>query len=102
MTTRSLRALAIGIALAIAAPGYAGDTTNDAKDTVTEKKAQAKKKLRKAKPGERTAGDRVEDGKDTAKEMKAKTKKQGRKAKKKVRAKTNEVREDLRREDAKR
>jgi hypothetical protein len=95
MTTRWMRALAFGLAVAIAAPAFAADTTADMKDTATEKKAQAKKKARAAKPGDKTAGARMEDAKDTATETKAKAKKKGRKAARKVRKQAGETKQDL-------
>lgn len=94
MTTRGMRALAYGLALAIAAPSFAADT-QDMKDTATEKKAQTKKKARAAKPGDKTANDKMEDAKDTTKETTAKAKKKGRKATRKVRQQAGETKQDL-------
>jgi hypothetical protein len=77
MKTTWLRAIALGAAVGLAAPALGG---SDAEDTVTEKKAQAKKKARSAKPGDETASDRMADASDTAKEKTAQTKKKARKA----------------------
>ncbi len=87
MTTRGLRAIAVGLALALAAPAMAGD----AQDTVTEKKAQVKKKARAAKPGRHTMKDRANDAKDSMKAGVAKTKKQARKAGRKVRHRVHQA-----------
>jgi hypothetical protein len=80
------RQLALGLALALVAPA-----AGDAEDTVTEKKAQAKKKARDLKPGHKTAGDHVDDASDTAKEAVAKTKKGARKAGRKVKEEAHDA-----------
>jgi hypothetical protein len=70
------KALALVAGLGLAAPAMA----SDASDTATEKKAQARKKARSLKPGEKSLDDRTEDAKDTARETGAKAKKSARKA----------------------
>ena len=81
------RGLAVGLSLAFAAPAAAGD----AEDTVTEKKAQVRKKVRDLKPGDKTAGDHLDDASDTTKETVAKTKKGARKAGRKVKEKAHDA-----------
>jgi len=78
MLRRLVQGLAVVVALAVAAPAFAA-SVDDAKDTATEKKADAKKKLRSAKR-HKTADDRMDDAKDTATSTTAKAKKSGRKA----------------------
>jgi hypothetical protein len=75
---------ALVAALGLAGPASAGDRAENAKDTITEKKADAKKGLRDAKPGDKTAEDRVDDAKDSLDEAGAKTRKAGRKVKREV------------------
>jgi hypothetical protein len=75
---------ALVAALGVAAPAYAGDRADDAKDTVTEKKAQTKKGLRDLKPGDKTAEDRKDDAKDSLDEAGAKVKKGAREVKRDV------------------
>jgi hypothetical protein len=79
-----IRKIAILSALALAAPAWAQSSTSttkeDAKDTATEKKAQTKKKARKAKPGGESASDKMKDAQDTGTEKKAQAKKKARKA----------------------
>lgn len=83
---RWAKALAVAAGLGLAVPVLAA-STDDAKDTATEKKAEAKKKVRSAKPS-KSAQDRADDTKDTAASSTAKAKKSaratGRKAKKEV------------------
>ncbi len=93
MTTRGMRAVAFGLALAIAAPAIAADT-GDVKDTATEQKAKTKKKARSMKPGGETAKDKMNDAGDTAKEQTAKAKKKGRKAHRKASHQMNETKQD--------
>jgi hypothetical protein len=76
MKTTWLRAIALGATVGLAAPAFGG---SDAEDTVTEKKAQATKQARDAKPGDKTAGDHMDDASDTAKEKTAQAKKKARK-----------------------
>ncbi len=83
MTTRGMRALAFGLALAIAAPVLAD--SNDVKDTATQKKAEARRKARSMKPGRKTLKDRENDLGDTARADAARVRKQGRKANRNVR-----------------
>lgn len=85
MTLKKLGfAAALVAALGLAAPASAGDRANDAKDTFTEEKADAKKGLRDAKPGDKTAEDRKDDAKDSLDKAGAKTRKTARKAKNEV------------------
>jgi hypothetical protein len=77
-------AAALVAALGVAAPAYAGDRADDAKDTFTEKKADAKKGLRDAKPGDKTAEDRKDDAKDTLEASGAKVRKGAREVKRDV------------------
>ncbi|MFL5270886.1 MAG: hypothetical protein ACJ79R_17455 [Anaeromyxobacteraceae bacterium] len=84
-----VKGLAITLAVGLAAPAMAA-TTDDAKDTATEKKADAKKKVRGMKK-HKDAGDRVDDAKDTASSASAKTKKSARKASRNVKHDVNEA-----------
>jgi F0F1-type ATP synthase membrane subunit b/b' len=84
-----VKSLAMALAVGLAAPVMAGDV----KDTVDEKGAEAKKGLRDAKPGDKTAADRRDDLKDSAKASKAKTKKATRKAGRKIKAGANDTKD---------
>jgi hypothetical protein len=77
-------AAALVAALGVAAPAYAGDRADDAKDTYTEKKADTKKEVRDLKPGDKTAEDRKDDAKDTLEASGAKAKKGAREVKRDV------------------
>jgi hypothetical protein len=88
---RMVKALAAVLALGLAAPVMAADA-DDVKDTATEKKAQAKKKLRSMK-GSKSAQDRADDAADTATEKKAQAKKSARKAGRKAKQEANEAKE---------
>ncbi len=70
------RTIAVAAALGLVAPALA----QDAKDTVTEKKADASRTAREHKPGGETAADKAKDAQDAAKSTTAKTKKKARKA----------------------
>jgi hypothetical protein len=73
-----MKGLALAVAFSLAAPALA--STDDVKDTATETKAKARKKVRSMKPGAKTRDDRVADAKDSASEGIAKTKKHVRRA----------------------
>ncbi|HEX9399573.1 MAG TPA: hypothetical protein VF912_05635 [Anaeromyxobacter sp.] len=79
-----IRKVAILAALGLAAPAWAQSAMDDAKDTATEKKADAKKTARSKKPGGETAKDEAKDAKDTTTAKTAKAKKKGRKAARKT------------------
>ena len=83
----AMKALALGTALGLAAPALA----NDSSDTVTEKKAQVRKKARDLKPGDKSFADRTEDAKDTARETGAKARKGARKMGRKVKHDVHEA-----------
>ncbi len=83
----TMKALALGLALGLAAPAFAGDT----QDTVTEKKANARKTVRDLKPGDKTLSDHAEDASDTVKSGVAKSKKSVRKGARKVKHETHEA-----------
>ena len=88
--TRMMKGLALGLALALAAPAIA----DDAQDTVTEKKSDARRKVRGAKSditGKKTADDRVEDAKDAAHGSAAKARKGARKTGRKVKHEAHEA-----------
>jgi hypothetical protein len=72
----AMKALALVTALGLSAPASAA---SDSSDTVTEKKAQVRKKARDLKPGDKGLDDRTEDAKDTAREAGAKARKGARK-----------------------
>jgi len=85
-----MKGLAVCLALAVTAPAIADDT----QDTVTEKKSDAKRKVRGAKSditGKKTAGDRVDDATDSAKASAAKARKSARKAGRKVKHEAHEA-----------
>jgi hypothetical protein len=87
--THMVKGLALALALGLAAPAMAANA-DDAKDTATEKKADAKKKVRSMKKS-KDAGDHMDDAKDTATSAGAKTKKSARKASNKVKHEANEA-----------
>ena len=82
-----MRALALATALGFAAPALASDSS----DTVTEKKAHARKKARDLKPGDKSFDDRTEDAKDTARETTAKARKGARRTGRKVKHDAHEA-----------
>ena len=84
-----VKGLAIALAVGLAAPAMAANA-DDAKDTATEKKADAKKKVRSMKK-HKDAGDHVDDAKDTATSAGAKAKKSARKTSRNVKHEVNEA-----------
>jgi hypothetical protein len=84
-----VKGLAMALAVGLAAPAMAANA-DDAKDTATEKKADAKKKVRSMKK-HKDAGDHLDDAKDTATSAGAKTKKSARKTSRNVKHEVNEA-----------
>ena len=86
---RLVQGISIAVALGLAAPTLAA-STDDAKDTATEKKAETKKKVRGMKK-HKSADDRMDDAKDTASADTAKAKKKTRKAGRDVKKDVNDA-----------
>ncbi len=85
----TIQVLAAALSLGLAAPAMAA-SADDARDTATEKKAEAHKKVRHLK-GSESAEDRASDAKDTATATSARTKKSARKAARKSRRKAHDA-----------